>query len=444
MKASGGALCLECSLAQRKQHRGLGSEYHSLRGPPAPGVARRWQGALSGTSASLSRSDLWPKLMRILSVIQSMGRGGAEQLLANILPELQARGHVCEIAVLMPPYVVADSLEESGVAVHRLNLSHPRSAGRAISQLAKLCRRGRFDIVHAHLLYPAMYTAITRLFVPSPRRVVTFHAPDYAMYPSNTTLKRLQKATHMWLMRWWTDGWIAVSQQVKRHYEEQFGLKGIQVIYNAIPVGPLHPLEGAEAAAVRARYGVSASDFFLITPARFRRPKGQEFLLRALPSLRERGLRPKLLLAGGGPLAGQLSGLVESLALKDQVNIHESIPHEELLLAIQAADALVLPSLQEGFGVAAAEGMALEKPVVATSVFGLKELVEEGISGLLVAPADPAALAEGIARLMGDAALRERLGKAGRQRVKALFSTEVVLEQWESYYQSLLANGRRN
>jgi glycosyltransferase involved in cell wall biosynthesis len=82
--------------------------------------------------------------------------------------------------------------------------------------------------------------------------------------------------------------------------------------------------------------------------------------------------------------------------------------------------------------------MALEKPVLATRVEGLKELVEEGVSGLLVPPADPVALAEGIERLMGDAGLRARLGRAGRERIETHFGADAVADQWEKFYHSLL------
>jgi len=376
--------------------------------------------------------------VRILSVIESLTWGGAERLLVYILPRLQSRGHVCEVAALFPPYFVAPALEESGIVVHRLNLAHRLNMVAAIAKIATLCHQGKFDILHGNLFYAVMYTAMSRPFAASQRRVVSFHNCDYDRYPSDTPLKRARKATHKWLMRHWIDGWAAVSQEVARHYQAHFGLQGIRVIYNAFPLDTLRPVAGLDVAAVRARYGVSAADFLLVTPARFVRHKGQRFALQALTLLRERGLRPKLLLLGQGPSAGQLSDMVKELGLQEQVIAHDPVPHGEVLRLIQAADALVLASLNEGFGIAAGEAMALEKPVLATRVEGLKELVEEGVSGLLVPPADPVALAEGIESLMCDPALRERLGRAGRERIETHFSADAVAGQWEKFYRSLL------
>ena len=83
--------------------------------------------------------------------------------------------------------------------------------------------------------------------------------------------------------------------------------------------------------------------------------------------------------------------------------------------------------------------MALERPLVASRVGGLQLLIEDNVSGLLVPPGDPAALAEGIAKLMGEPALRERLGREARRRIEAGYSTEAVAERWETYYHELLA-----
>ncbi len=376
--------------------------------------------------------------MRILSVIESLGRGGAEQLLVNLLPILHSRGYACEVAALFPPYDLEPELEKPGITVHRLDLSHRLDLARGVSKIALLCRRGDFDIVHAHLFWAAVYTAMSRPFAPLPRRAVTFHMAEYDFYPARNSGKRIRKACYKWLMRNWIDGCVAVSYDVARHFERHFRLRGITVIYNSFAPDALRPIEPFDARAVRARYGLPLEEFLLITPGRFSSEKGHRFLLTALCILREKRLHPRALLVGQGPSMKEIADQATEMGVQEQVIIRPPVPHDELMYLVQAADALVLPSLCEGFGLAAGEGMALERPVIATCVGGLSELVEDGVSGLHVPPGDPAQLAEAIARLMNEPQLRIRLGRAGRERILTKFNIDVVAGQWENFYQGLL------
>ena len=381
--------------------------------------------------------------MKILSVIESLGRGGAEQLLVNLLPILLSRGHTCEVAALFPPYDLAPELERSGITVHRLNVNHRLNLVQGVAKIAALCRRGRFDIVHAHLFWAAVYTALSRALAPLPRRVVSFHIADYDLYPANTVIKRVRKACHKWLMRHGMDGWVAVSWDVARHFRHHFELQEIDVIYNSFPLDGLRAIEHFDTKAVRGRCGLPREDFLLITPARFVRQKGHRFLLEALSALREKGLYPRGLMIGQGPLMEEIADQAAEMDLREQVIIRPPVQHAELMSLIQAADALVLSSLHEGLPLVVGEAMALERPVIATSVDGTKELVEDGVSGLRVPPRDPVALAEAIARLMHHPELGVRLGRAARERILTKFNIDVVAGQWERFFEDLLQKNQR-
>jgi glycosyltransferase involved in cell wall biosynthesis len=261
---------------------------------------------------------------------------------------------------------------------------------------------------------------------------------DYDLDPAKNSIQRIRKACHKLLMRHWMDGWVAVSYDVARHFENHFSLPGVTVMYNAFPLNRLRPVEDFDALAVRARYRLSLEDFLLIMPARFTAQKGHRFLLEALGILREKGLYPKVLMIGLGPLMKDITDQAAEMGLQEQVIIRPTVPHDELMSLIQAADGLVLPSVYEGFGLAAGEGMALERPVIVSRVGGLKELVEDGVSGLHVPPGDPLALAEAIARIMREPELRVRLGRAGRERVLTKFNIDVIAEQWEKFFEDLL------
>jgi glycosyltransferase involved in cell wall biosynthesis len=372
--------------------------------------------------------------MKILHVIESLGQGGAEQALVNLLPALARRGHQCEVAALWGPYPLAEPLERAGIPVHRMDLCHRWALWQGLPRLEALYRRGRYDVVHAHLFFSGVYTALTRRAARPACLVVTFHNLGYDSYPARTAWHKVRKRIDGWLMRHAVDGRTAVSETTARHYERHLHLAGVTVIPVAVDLEAFEPARANGAANRLAAYGVRADEFAMVVPGRFVPEKGHRFLLQALQLLRQQDLRPKVLCFGDGPLASELADERAKRGLDGQVTLHRSLPNAELLGLVRAAHAVVMPSTNEGLPISALEAMALERPLVASRIGGLQVLIEDGVSGLLVPPADPRALAEGIARLMADPGLRQRLGHGARRRVETGFSTGAAAVSWEKYY----------
>lgn len=372
--------------------------------------------------------------MRILHVIESLGRGGAEQALVNLLPAMVARGHACEVAVLQGPYHLAAPLEEAGIPVHRLALSHRWNVPQGVSRLTAVVRRGRFDVVHAHLYFGCLYTGLVPLRAGAPRRVTSFHNLAYDTNPANTAWYRARKALERAVLRRRMNGVTGVSTAVAEHFRSVHELPRVEVIPNAFPVGSYALSSGHECARAREELGYGPGDFVVVSPGRLVVEKGQEFLIRAAARLLPSTPALRVLVLGRGPLAEPLARLTVELGVQDRVAIRPEVPYERLLTIVQAADLLVLPSVSEGFGLVAAEAMAVGTPVVATRVGGLVDLVEDGTSGLLVPSADPAALTEAIARFVREPGLASRIGAAGRVRIVSHFSAEVVAASLERFY----------
>jgi glycosyltransferase involved in cell wall biosynthesis len=372
--------------------------------------------------------------LRILHVTHNLGRGGAEQALVNVLPSLAAQGTVVELAVLLPPYTLAGELEHGAVKVHRLDLKHQWNLAQGVPRLARLIQKGRFDVVHGHSFFTGLYIGLTRPFSPHARRFLTFHNLGYDSYPADNTWRRIRKKLDATLSQNAIDVRLAVSPAVAEHYRSHLGVTDVRILYNGISVDELRPVESLDRGAELARYHVSADDHVLVMCGRFVHEKGHRYLLDALVQLRERGLRPKALLVGDGPLQQQVAAEVERIGLTKQVTIHPSIPHRDMARLMQAADLLVLASTHEGFPLAPAEAMALERPVVATRVGGVADLIEDGVSGLLIQPGDPGALANAIALVLADPEMRLRLGREGRMRVERHFSTRVAVEKLLGFY----------
>jgi glycosyltransferase involved in cell wall biosynthesis len=169
--------------------------------------------------------------------------------------------------------------------------------------------------------------------------------------------------------------------------------------------------------------------FHVLTVARLEDRKGHDVLLDAVVELRSRGLELGLTLAGDGPARDRLQRRVTELGLEDVVELIGPVDHERVADLHAQADAFCLPSFAEGVPVVLMEAMASGLPVVATRIMGVPELVEDGVSGLLVAPGRPSVLADALARLAVDPTLAQSLGAAARARVLDAFDIRASAEQ---------------
>ena len=162
--------------------------------------------------------------------------------------------------------------------------------------------------------------------------------------------------------------------------------------------------------------------------------KGVDVLLRAF-ALLPKGSR--LRLAGTGPQQDEYRRLASELGL-DGVEFLGAVERKRLPSLLGEAHVFVLPSRYENLPLGILEAMACARPVVATRVGGVGEMVEDGVEGLLVPAGDPDALARALGRLSGDAPLRRRMGEAGRARVLARFTWDAVAAETEGFYAELL------
>jgi glycosyltransferase involved in cell wall biosynthesis len=168
--------------------------------------------------------------------------------------------------------------------------------------------------------------------------------------------------------------------------------------------------------------------------------KGHKILLEAAALLKADGVNLSYQLAGAGPLRHQLEQQAAHLGLQEEVQFLGFVSDISKFLA--AIDIFVMPSLHEGLGVAVLEAMAAGKPVVASRVGGLAESVADGVTGILVPPANATALAQGIAKLVHDRSLAREMGLRGQERVARHFTLEQMAAANESYYYELLGAAR--
>jgi glycosyltransferase involved in cell wall biosynthesis len=185
----------------------------------------------------------------------------------------------------------------------------------------------------------------------------------------------------------------------------------------------------------RKQLGLSPDWPVVGSVGRFEPVKGYDTLLEAAALLRTRQPKVQFLLAGEGKEESRLKRLAKELRVEDRVFFlgwQQEIP--EILSAL---DLFVLPSRNEGMGRALVQAMAMGKPIVATRVGGVPEVLGEGEAGLLVPPDDPVQLSQAIEQLLTDRELARKLGEGGKRRAPA-YSAERMVAEIESLYETLL------
>ncbi len=381
---------------------------------------------------------------RLLTIIESIDKGGgAEQALVHLLPSLKERGFEVEVCALWNQEGLRKDLEERGVAVHQLGLNYQQrwKAPPHLQFLADKVRAFKPDIIHSHLYFASLYSGLLPKLAFPAKKVVSFHSMDYEVHPPKTPLMKGRAQGHGFIIRNNYDGWVGVSQAVVDHYQHHYHLREMEVIPNVVPVENIKPKEGLDTQSIRDNYQAQKKDFLITVPGRLVMQKGHKYLLEGLKILKDaQKTLPKVLIVGSGPLKKEIEELIENYQLRDSVQMVAVMPHHQLMELLQASDAVVMASIIEGFGIAAAEAMAMEKPLIATQIGALKEMVADGETGYLVPPADGKSIAEALERLMASPETAQRMAKAARPRVTERFSAEKVASDWEDYYYRLLWN----
>jgi glycosyltransferase involved in cell wall biosynthesis len=165
---------------------------------------------------------------------------------------------------------------------------------------------------------------------------------------------------------------------------------------------------------------------------------GIDLLLKAMVSLKERSPGIKLTIAGQGPSTANLKALSSRLDLDDVVTFAGLLDRDDIYRLLGESHIMIMPSLKEAFGVAALEASACARPVIATTVGGLPEVVDNGVTGLLVPPGDVEALVEAVSELGSDRERYRAMGEAGREKVSAQYTWKQSLDAMCNLYESLL------
>jgi len=382
---------------------------------------------------------------RVLHVIEDLGFGGAEKLLVTLLPELSARGFLCEVASLGPRDDMAAPLRAAGLRVHQARLASLKHAPRALVWLAGVMRAGAYDLVHTHLTLANVYGRLAAR-AAGVAATTTFHNTDYEPEVMADTAVRPWKLAPYRLAEWLTAvrgrPVVAVSEFVAASVHRRLGYAraAIEVIYNGVAPSLWEEVSDADRAAARRTLGLPPETQVVIQVGRLTAQKGQMHTVEAARRLRDRR-RMRWILVGEGPLRPELEAAIARADLGASVSLAGGRADVRTFLA--AADLFVFPSRHEGLGIAVLEAMAAGLPVVAYGAGPLPEIVTGGETGTLVPPGDIEGLAGAVEALLADPPRARAMGRRGREEVIRRFSIATAALRHAAFYARVLAPERR-
>lgn len=373
--------------------------------------------------------------IKVLHVVIGLNIGGAEVLLSDLLPKLNPEKFEITVAVLKHWGVIADQLVLDGITVVPLRGRGKRSVG-VFFRLFNLIRRRKFDIVQSHLYYANIASGLVVLFYnyiyPRTERV--------RLIFTSHELGKWQKWHENLLGKFiypFVDLVICCSRAVEESKKHMFGLAEApswNIIYNGISRERWERILNSKPEGLLKDIRPGGGLFIIGTMGRLDLSvKGFDYLIKAMKEILNR-FQCVLLIGGEGPDREMLDKLIHRLDLTESVRL---IPAEYAQQMLPLLDLFVLPSLHEGFGLVLLEAMMAEKPVVASNVGGIPEVVVEGETGLLVPPQDSKALFEAIVYLKDHPEEARRMGEKGRKRAEEAFPFEKTISATEALYERL-------
>lgn len=366
--------------------------------------------------------------VRVVYLTHTLGVGGAEELILNMvarLPRDRYEPIVC--CFENPPGPIGPEIAAHGIDVVPLGIAPGWRHPLAWWTIVRFLRRTRPQIVHTFMLPASLYGRSAAVAASVPVIIGTEVNIYDRKQRHHIIIERLLAARSACV--------VASAESVKRAYVQQLGIPAdsVRVVYNAVNWDRLQANETPQ--DVRARLGIPQDRLVVGVVATLQDKKGHRVLFDAVaatPGLE----RVWLMLVGDGPERPALEQYAKALGIADRVTFCGT--RRDLGNVLPAMDVFALPSLWEGLPLALLLAMGSGRPIVATRIAGIPEVVSDGKTGLLVEPGDAPALGSALARLCGDGAFRARLGGSARAIARERFGADAYSRQVTAIYEEFL------
>lgn len=364
------------------------------------------------------------KPLRILHSEAATSFGGQEQYIYRMMMAMRDRGHLLE-AVCQPHAQLTQRLRDEGFTVHTTYMDGPVNFIKSVIKIRGLLRRGHFDVLNTHSRRDTIVAGCAGRLAGTPLIVRTRHLANkvgsllsYTVIPHRVT---------------------TASEFVRRGLIERGVPPGhVATVYPAVDMPPL-----PEASTLRAELRLAQNDIVVGCVAVMRAQKGHRDLIDAIePLIRERPNVHLVLVGGGSPIFEEVQGYVAGKGLQKRVHLMGARRDVPNLLA--GFDIFALATRKEASGTVFVEAGAAGLPVVGTKVDGVPEMMQDGVSGILVPLDDTEALTAALRRLVDDPGLRRQMGHAGLafSRESGSFTLDAMVRRIEACYTRWLAERR--
>lgn len=378
--------------------------------------------------------------MKALFIVDTLGAGGAERSLQELLPPFRAGGVEPIVACF---HHRAEGVEKLVLREHDVRILAGRSRLAQMRALRRLAVAERIELAHSSLFEADVLgrTALGGTGIKVVTSLVNMpYEPARLSNDPHVDRKRLALARGLEIVtgRLFADHFHAITEAVKTSAVERLWIpaRKISVVYRGRDAHRLGRRSPERRARARRELGIADDAFVVLNVARQEFQKGQRHLLEAFASVRAN--HPSALLLIAGRSGNATASLQEAAsALGDGVRFlghRDDVPE-----VMAAADVFALPSLWEGLGGVLIEAMALEVAIVSSDLAPTREVLDQGARGLLVPPGDQAALAQALTRLIADVPLRQELIREGRRAFELHFTLQASAERLLSVFQRTLS-----
>jgi glycosyltransferase involved in cell wall biosynthesis len=350
------------------------------------------------------------------------GIAGSENHLVQLAATLSERSWDCDVLIPTPApeklHPLADELAPVCKRVELMPMGHDVSL-KLVRRLIGLLSSGRYDIAHAHLVHADWHLAVASAFSPDVPLVSSKHNPD----PFRRG-RAFRVGERIALRRY--SAVIGISDSLSDFTKETTKVTPVTIHYGLAAPVPRPPVP--EASEVTR----------LLAVGRLEEQKAFEVAIQATALLRTTCPGVRLEIAGEGSERDRLTEMIRAQGLADSVSLLGE--RRDINQLMQSADVLVHPARWEGFGLVLLEAMSAGLAIVASRVGSVPEIVQDGVTGVLIPPDDPEALANALSRLIRSPALCRQLGVAGFRRLESVFSAEEMGDRTSALYASVLGS----
>jgi glycosyltransferase involved in cell wall biosynthesis len=377
-------------------------------------------------------------MKNILYVFDNLEFGGGERVFAQLINRLSDKRYKIMVACFQTGAFI-EKIEGSGAQIQPVDMRNRFNFG-VILQLSNLIKKERVDIVHSQGARADFFARMAAKLAGAPIVISTVPMPveGFDVHP-------MKKFIYIVLNRFserFVDRFIVVSEALKKVMIERHKIDPQKVvkIYNGIEVDEYHIDDDEEVMygklSLREELGLKNEIPVIGAIGRLVWQKGFEYFIEAIPEVLKEFKGARFLLVGEGELKDELK--VKSKKLKFEDKIFFVGFRNDIKEILQSIDVLVMPSLLEGLPMILLEAMAMEKPIVATEIEGIKEVLDNGKTGSLVPPKDSKVLAGAIIKMITHKENALNMGLAARKVVTERFGVDVMVEKHKEVYEELL------